>query len=388
MSIIALIVAAGRGERAGQPGPKQYARLAGETVLARSIHALAISKRIDAILCVIHADDRALYDEAIKEVPQRLRKKLRTPVIGGTTRQQSVMAGLEALAETDCETVLIHDAARPFLSKKLIERVVDAVPTTGAAIPALPMTDTIKELDAAGTIAKTPDRAQLRAVQTPQAFTFKLILGAHRAMVDRETTDDASLIEALGGRVMPVEGERDNIKLTTPEDFAVAELKLTETISAMGYDVHAFGDGDHVTLAGVKIPHTRGILAHSDGDVILHALCDAIFGAIGAGDIGQHFPPSDPQWKDAPSSTFVAHAIKLLKEQGGALVNCDVTLLAEEPRIGKHREAMIESLATMTGLKKERIGLKATTTEKLGAIGRGEGLVAQVLCTLRLPRER
>jgi 2-C-methyl-D-erythritol 4-phosphate cytidylyltransferase/2-C-methyl-D-erythritol 2,4-cyclodiphosphate synthase len=250
------------------------------------------------------------------------------------------------------------------------------------------MTDTIKELDAAGTIAKTPDRAQLRAVQTPQAFTFKLILGAHRAMVDRETTDDASLIEALGGRVMPVEGERDNIKLTTPEDFAVAELKLTETISAMGYDVHAFGDGDHVTLAGVKIPHTRGILAHSDGDVILHALCDALFGAIGAGDIGQHFPPSDPQWKDAPSSTFVAHAIKLLKEQGGALANCDVTLLAEEPRIGKHREAMIESLATMTGLKKERIGLKATTTEKLGAIGRGEGLVAQVLCTLRLPRER
>jgi 2-C-methyl-D-erythritol 4-phosphate cytidylyltransferase/2-C-methyl-D-erythritol 2,4-cyclodiphosphate synthase len=298
------------------------------------------------------------------------------------------MAGLEALAETDCETVLIHDAARPFLSKKLIERVVDAVPTTGAAIPALPMTDTIKELDAAGTIAKTPDRAQLRAVQTPQAFTFKLILGAHRAMVDRETTDDASLIEALGGRVMPVEGERDNIKLTTPEDFAVAELKLTETISAMGYDVHAFGDGDHVTLAGVKIPHTRGILAHSDGDVILHALCDALFGAIGAGDIGQHFPPSDPQWKDAPSATFVAHAIKLLKEQGGALANCDVTLLAEEPRIGKHREAMIESLATMTGLKKERIGLKATTTEKLGAIGRGEGLVAQVLCTLRLPRER
>jgi 2-C-methyl-D-erythritol 4-phosphate cytidylyltransferase / 2-C-methyl-D-erythritol 2,4-cyclodiphosphate synthase len=388
VSIIALIVAAGRGERAGQPGPKQYARLAGETVLTRSIHALAISKRIDAILCVIHADDRALYDEAIKEVPQRLRKKLRTPVIGGTTRQQSVMAGLEALAETDCETVLIHDAARPFLSKKLIERVVDAVPTTGAAIPALPMTDTIKELDAAGTIAKTPDRAQLRAVQTPQAFTFKLILGAHRAMVDRETTDDASLIEALGGRVMPVEGERDNIKLTTPEDFAVAELKLTETISAMGYDVHAFGEGDHVTLAGVKIPHTRGILAHSDGDVILHALCDAIFGAIGAGDIGQHFPPSDPQWKDAPSATFVAHAIKLLKEQGGALVNCDVTLLAEEPRIGKHREAMIESLATMTGLKKERIGLKATTTEKLGAIGRGEGLVAQVLCTLRLPRER
>ena len=388
MSIIALIVAAGRGERAGQPGPKQYARLAGETVLTRSIHALAISKRIDAILCVIHADDRVLYDEAIKEVPQRLRKKLRMPVVGGATRQQSVMAGLEALAETDCETVLIHDAARPFLSKKLIERVVDAVPTTGAAIPALPMTDTIKELDAAGTIAKTPDRAQLRAVQTPQAFTFKLILGAHRAMVDRETTDDASLIEALGGRVMPVEGERDNIKLTTPEDFAVAELKLTETISAMGYDVHAFGDGDHVTLAGVKIPHTRGILAHSDGDVILHALCDAIFGAIGAGDIGQHFPPSDPQWKDAPSSTFVAHAIKLLKEQGGALANCDVTLLAEEPRIGKHREAMIESLATMTGLKKERIGLKATTTEKLGAIGRGEGLVAQVLCTLRLPRER
>lgn len=387
MSIVALIVAAGRGERAGQPGPKQYARLAGEIVLARSIKALAASKHIDAILCVIHADDRALYDHAIKEVPQRLRKKLRAPVTGGATRQQSVLAGLEALAETACETVLIHDAARPFVSTALIEHVIDAVPATGAAIPALPVTDTIKQTDATGAIVKTPDRAQLRAAQTPQAFTFKLILGAHRAMVDREMTDDASLVEALGGRVIPVEGERRNIKLTTPEDFAVAELTLTETVSALGYDVHAFGEGDHVTLAGVKIPHVRGILAHSDGDVILHALCDAIFGAIGAGDIGQHFPPSDPQWKNAPSSTFVAHAMKLLQERGGTLVNCDVTLLAEEPRIGKHRETMIESLADLTGLNRKRIGLKATTTEKLGAIGRGEGLVAQVLCTLRLPRE-
>ncbi|MBS7803859.1 bifunctional 2-C-methyl-D-erythritol 4-phosphate cytidylyltransferase/2-C-methyl-D-erythritol 2,4-cyclodiphosphate synthase [Rhizobiales bacterium TNE-4] len=387
MSIIALIVAAGRGERAGQAGPKQYARLAGETVLARSIKALGASKRIDGILCVIHADDRALYDDAMKTLSPRLRKKLREPVTGGATRQHSVMAGLEALTESQCETVLIHDAARPFVSKKLIDRIIDAVPLTGAAVPTLPMIDTVKELDRSGFITKTPDRSRLRAVQTPQAFTFKLILGAHRALVDREMTDDASLVEALGGPVTPVDGERRNVKLTTPEDFAVAELNLTETVSAMGYDVHAFGEGDHVTLAGIKIPHTRGILAHSDGDVILHALCDAIFGAIGAGDIGQHFPPSDPQWKDAPSSTFVAQAIKLLKEQGGSLVNCDVTVLAEEPRIGKHRDAMIESLAGLTGLRKERIGLKATTTEKLGAVGRGEGLVAQVLCTLRLPRE-
>lgn len=387
MSIVALIVAAGRGERAGQSGPKQYVRLAGRSVLARSIEAMAAFKAVVAIQCVIHADDRALYDDAIRDIAPRIKKRLRDPVTGGATRQQSVLAGLEALDGKDCGTVLIHDAARPFVSSQLIKRVIDAVPMAGAVIPALPVSDTIKQLDENGTVVSTPDRAQLRAAQTPQGFDFKLILGAHRAMVDRATTDDASLIEALGGRVAPVEGERDNIKLTTPEDFLMAELRLTETVSAMGYDVHAFGEGDHVTLAGVKIPHTRGILAHSDGDVILHALCDAIFGALGEGDIGQHFPPSDPQWKDAPSSTFVAHAMKLLKERGGSLVHCDVTLLAEEPRIGPHRTAMLESLAAMTGLGQTRIGLKATTTEKLGAVGRGEGLVAQVLCTLRLPRE-
>ena len=258
----------------------------------------------------------------------------------------------------------------------------------GAVIPALPVTDTIKTLDASGFVTATPDRKGLRAAQTPQGFDFKLILGAHRAMINHEMTDDASLIESLGGRVGIVDGARDNIKLTTPEDFSLAELALTETITAMGYDVHAFGDGDHVTLAGIAIPHNKGILAHSDGDVILHALCDAIFGALGEGDIGQHFPPSDPQWKDAPSSTFVAHAMKQLKAAGGALINCDVTLLAEEPRIGPHRQAMIHNLAQLTGLTEQRIGLKATTTEKLGAVGRGEGLVAQVIVTLRLPRAR
>lgn len=387
MSVITLIVAAGRGERAGQTGPKQYAKLAGETVLARSIRAIAASKAVNEILCVIHADDHDLYAAAIKSLPPAIKKKLRQPVNGGATRQQSVMAGLEALSEAGCKTILIHDAARPFVSKALIERVIDAVPQTGAAIPALPVSDTIKQLDGDGLITSTPDRTTLRAAQTPQAFYFQLILGAHRAMIDREMTDDASLVEALGGQVVPVDGERRNIKLTTPEDFAMAVLSLTEIVTTMGYDVHAFGDGDHVTLAGIKIPHSRGILAHSDGDVILHAFCDAIFGAIGEGDIGKHFPPSDPQWKDEPSSTFVAHAIKLLKEHGGTLVNCDVTLLAENPRIGPHRDAMVDSLAKLTGLPKNRIGLKATTTEKLGAVGRGEGLVAQVIATLRVKRE-
>lgn len=387
MSVIALIVAAGRGERAGQNGPKQYTKLAGETVLARSIRAMAASKAVNEILCVIHADDHDLYAAAIKSLPPAIKKKLRKPVNGGATRQRSVMAGLEALSETGYKTVLIHDAARPFVSKTLIERVINAVPQTGAAIPVLPVSDTIKQLDGDGLITTTPDRATLRAAQTPQAFYFHLILGAHNAMIDREMTDDASLVEALGGPIVPVDGERSNIKLTTPEDFAMAELGLTEIVTTMGYDVHAFGDGDHVTLAGIKIPHSRGILAHSDGDVILHAFCDAIFGAIGEGDIGKHFPPSDPQWKDAPSSTFVAHAMKLLKQHGGTLIHCDVTLLAEEPRIGPHRDDMVDNLATLTGLPKNRIGLKATTTEKLGAVGRSEGLVAQVVATLRVKRE-
>lgn len=388
MTVTALIVAAGRGERAGQPGPKQYALLAGKPVLTRTLEAIASCKAIKEILCVIHQDDHALYDEAIKTLSPAIRKRLRKPVHGGATRQNSVLAGLEALADTACETVLIHDAARPFVKAKLIQNVIKAIPMNGAVIPALPVTDTIKTLDASGFVTATPDRKGLRAAQTPQGFDFKLILGAHRAMINHEMTDDASLIESLGGRVGIVDGARDNIKLTTPEDFSLAELALTETITAMGYDVHAFGDGDHVTLAGIAIPHKKGILAHSDGDVILHALCDAIFGALGEGDIGQHFPPSDPQWKDAPSSTFVAHAMKQLKAAGGALINCDVTLLAEEPRIGPHRQAMIHNLAELTGLTEQRIGLKATTTEKLGAIGRGEGLVAQVIVTLRLPRAR
>ena len=386
MTITALIMAAGRGERAGQPGPKQYAALAGKAVLTRTIEAIASCKTIKDILCVIHDDDHALYEAAIKPLSPSVRKRLRKPVTGGPTRQNSVLAGLEALADTGCETVLIHDAARPFVKVKLIQTIIDAIPMNGAVIPAVPVTDTIKALDQLGFVTTTPDRKALRAAQTPQGFDYKLILGAHRAMINHEMTDDASLIESLGGRVALVDGARDNIKLTTPEDFTLAELAMTETITALGYDVHAFGEGDHVTLAGITIPHTKGILAHSDGDVILHALCDAIFGALGEGDIGQHFPPSDPQWKDAPSSTFVAHAMKQLKEAGGTLVNCDVTLLAEEPRIGPHRQAMIAQLAQLTGLTKKRIGLKATTTEKLGAVGRGEGLVAQVIVTLRLPR--
>lgn len=388
MSVTALIVAAGRGERAGQNGPKQYAMLAGRSVLVRTLEAMGACKKIKDILCVIHADDKEFYEATIKELTPALRKRIKPPVTGGATRQNSVLAGLEALQGTGCEIVLIHDAARPFVTSQLIQHVIEAVPMNGAVIPALPVTDTIKAIDDAGFILSTPDRKNLRAAQTPQGFDFQLILGAHRAMINHEMTDDASLIESLGGRVAIVDGERSNVKLTTKEDFSVAELALTETISAMGYDVHAFGEGDHVTLAGIKIPHHRGILAHSDGDVILHALCDAIFGALGDGDIGQHFPPSDPQWKDAPSSLFVAHAMKRLAEKGGTLVQCDVTLLAEEPRIGPHREAMLTQLSELTGLKQNRIGLKATTTEKLGAVGRSEGLVAQVLVTLRLPRDR
>jgi 2-C-methyl-D-erythritol 4-phosphate cytidylyltransferase/2-C-methyl-D-erythritol 2,4-cyclodiphosphate synthase len=390
--VIALIVAAGRGVRAGEGLPKQYRMLGGKPVLARTIEALLAGGVVQEIVTVIHRDDSELYAAALDKLDSG-GDVIGAPVHGGETRAASVGAGLEAIAARHADaTVLIHDGARPFPSPALI-RAAAELGRLGAAIPVLPLADTVKQVGADGLVRATPDRATLRAVQTPQAFPLALILDAHRkAAADGrgDATDDAALIEHLGLPVATFPGEPCNIKLTTAHDFELAEKRLRATLITRvgtGYDVHAFTDGDHVTLAGVRIPHERGVLAHSDGDVAIHALCDAIFGALGEGDIGQHFPPSDPRWKNAPSSRFLAFACERVVARGGIIDHIDISIVCERPKVGPHRAEMLATLAAITGLAPTRIGLKATTSERLGFTGRGEGLAALATVTLRLPEE-
>lgn len=386
-SVTAVLVAAGRGTRMGG-APKQYRDLAGRTVLTRSLAALLAEPRVTRAIVVIGAGDEALYAEAIAALPPDLRARLLPPVTGGATRQASVRAGLEALADDPPELVLIHDAARPFVSPALVARVIDAASANGAVIPALPVTDTLKQIDEAGMVTATPDRASLRAVQTPQGFAFPALLAAHRAAPDAGATDDAALIEAVGGIVRLVDGEAGNIKLTHAEDFAMAERRLAAafvTRVGQGYDVHAFGPGDHVWLGGVRIPHTHGVVAHSDGDVGLHALTDAVLGAIADGDIGTHFPPSDPQWRGASSDRFLDHACRLARARGAILDHLDITLVAEAPRIGPHRDTIRARIAAIAGVAETSVSIKATTSERMGFTGRREGLAALAIATLRLP---
>ena len=322
-----------------------------------------------------------------------MRAKLAPPAIGGASRQLSVANGLEALAGTQAppEIVLIHDAARPFADAALIARAIDAARNFGAAAPGVPLADTIKEIDADGTVVATPPRASLRAVQTPQAFGFDLILNAHRAAASHalEFTDDAMIAEYAGQSVHIFEGDPRNIKLTTAEDFVrVASLLLNDlpdVRTGQGYDVHAFSEGDKVWLGGVAIPHGQGLAGHSDADVLSHAITDAILGAIASGDIGAHFPPSDPQWKGAASSIFLAHAAKLVRERGGMIAHVDATIVCEAPKIGPHRDAIRASLAKIMGVETDRVAVKATTTEKLGFTGRREGVAALAVVTVRLP---
>ncbi len=391
--VAALIVAAGRGMRAGGGVPKQYRMLAGRSVLARSVAALCGRQAASIVLCVIHPDDRELYDAALAELPPALRPHLLPPVSGGDARAESVRNGLEALAAHAPDIVLVHDAARPFASPALVARSVAAAASFGAALPGVPVTDTLKAVAPDAVIVGTVDRAPLRAVQTPQVFRFATLLDAHRraaAAGRTDFTDDGAVMEWAGHAVHVFEGERANVKLTTTEDFADAEARLaaeTETRTGMGYDVHAFGDGDHVMLGGVRIAHRRGVLAHSDGDVILHALTDAVLGTLADGDIGSHFPPSDPQWKGASSDRFLAHAVGLLRGRGGRLVNCDVTVVCEAPKVGPHRDAMRARIAEICGIGIHRVAIKATTSERMGFTGRGEGLAAQALVTVTLPAE-
>lgn len=377
---VALVVGAGQGTRIGGDLPKQYLSVAGETVLRRTLRAFTDHPRVDAVRPVIAPDHRTLFDQAAAGLA------ILDPVGGGATRQDSVRLGLESLVDLAPEFVLIHDAARPFVDRAVIDRVLDALADRPGAIPALPVTDTLKRGAAGGAIAATVDRAGLFRAQTPQGFRFAAILDAHRRALGAAMTDDAQVAENAGLAVALVAGGEDNVKLTTPEDLIRAErIFAGETRTGFGFDVHRFGPGDHVTLCGVRVPFTAGLEGHSDADVALHALTDALLGAISKGDIGEHFPPSDPQWRGASSDAFLHHAAALTAAIGGRIVNLDVTIVCEQPRIGPHRRAMIERVAAIVGIAPDRVAVKATTTERLGFTGRGEGIAAQAVATVALP---
>ena len=378
----ALIVAAGRGSRFGGTLPKQYLPLGGGTVLRHAVAAFAAHPRIAAVQVVIRDEDRALFDAAVTGL------MLLPPVLGGGERQDSVRLGLEALTAWDPARVLIHDGARPFPDSTLIDRVIDALDTAPAAIPSLPLGDTIKRV-ADGVVRETVDRSQLWRAQTPQGFHFGPILAAHRAAAGQILTDDAAVAEAAGLAPRIVAGSEDNLKVTTAQDLAAAERllasRLVDVRVGQGFDVHPYGPGDHVMVCGIAIPHEVAPVGHSDADVGLHALTDAVLGAIGAGDIGMHFPPSDARWRGASSDRFLAYAAALVRDRGGDIAAVDVTIICERPRIAPHRDRMIERLAEILGIAPGRVSVKATTTEGLGFTGRHEGIAAQAVATVRLP---
>ena len=386
-NIAALIVAAGRGSRYGGDGPKQYEMLAGRTLLRHAVEAFADAGQAGVICCAIHADDAALYRTATEGLDCAA---LLPPVIGGATRQASVRNGLEALATADMppDLVLIHDAARPLLPPAVIGRVLAALDGTAGAIPGLPVADTLKRAAAGGGVAETVPRDGLWRAQTPQGFRFADILAAHRTAPHENFTDDADLLQAAGKAVSIVPGDESLLKVTTAADLASLEMRLAssmETRTGFGFDVHAFGPGDNVTLGGIRIPHAKGLSGHSDADVGLHALCDAIYGALADGDIGSHFPPTEATWRGADSARFLEHAAGLVRTRGGAILHLDLTLVCERPKIGPHREAMRNRIAAIAGLPLHRAAVKATTSEKLGFTGREEGIAAHAVATLRLP---
>lgn len=384
--VAAVVVAGGRGLRAGGEMPKQYRQICGEPVIRRALLAFARHPEVSLVQPVIHAADKDLYLAASREI------RLLPPVGGADFRQGSVRAGLEALEPHAPELVLVHDAARPFVSGALITRAIAATRTSAAAVPVIAVTDTVKTVNPAGIITGTIDRTPLRLVQTPQAFAFSLLLDAHRRAhtAGREDfTDDAALAEWAGLKVSTFDGETGNLKLTTNEDFTRMEgsglAALWETFAGFGFDVHQFGDGDHLMLGGVRIPHERGLTGHSDADIVLHALVDAILGALAEGDIGVHFPPTDPQWRGASSDRFLAFAVERVRARGGRIAHLDVTIVCEAPRIGPHRDAIRARVAEIAGIPMKRIGVKATTSERMGFTGRGEGMAAFATATVRLP---
>ncbi|KPF71887.1 2-C-methyl-D-erythritol 4-phosphate cytidylyltransferase [Bosea sp. AAP35] len=391
-SVAALVVAAGRGLRAGGDGPKQYRLLDGRPVLRHALAPFLAQPVLTRIAVVIGPGDEARYADAVADLVD---ERLAPPTQGGLTRQDSVRLGLLALAEAGFDgVVLVHDAARPFVSASLVKGAIAAIGPDGvAAIPALPVTDTIKRIDADGVIAETPPRDRLVSVQTPQAFAFRPLLAAHEAAfaAGRDGfTDDAALMEWAGHSVATFPGDPANVKLTHPEDFVRAGGTERAFIVRVGtgYDVHAFTEGDHVWLGGVRIDHERGVLAHSDGDVALHALTDALLGALADGDIGTHFPPSDPQWRGATSLRFLEFAAQRVFARGGRIDFLDLTIICEAPKVGPQREAMRNAIATTAGIGIDKVAIKATTSERLGFTGRKEGLAALATATIRLPETK
>lgn len=376
---VALVVGAGEGQRFGGEVPKQYRPLAGHAVLRRSLTAFLDHPEVTAVQAVIHPDHHDLYQDAIRGL------SLPPAVNGGATRQASVALGLESLADNPPARVLIHDAARPLVDPGVVSRVLAALESSPGAVPVLAVADTLKRGDG-HLIETTIDRSGLWRAQTPQGFRFNDILAAHRQVGGEELTDDAAVAERAGLAVAMVEGAEDNFKVTEAEDLIRAERLLGggDIRTGFGFDVHRFGDGDHISLCGIAIPHDFGLLGHSDADVGLHAMTDALLGAIGAGDIGAHFPPTDPQWKGTPSDVFLRHAGELLAKYGGRIANLDVTLICEEPKIGPHRQAMRERIAEILEISMDRVSVKATTTEGLGFTGRGEGIAAQAVATVVL----
>jgi 2-C-methyl-D-erythritol 4-phosphate cytidylyltransferase/2-C-methyl-D-erythritol 2,4-cyclodiphosphate synthase len=387
----ALIVAAGRGVRAGGTVPKQYLPVGGRPVIAWALDRFLRHPDIGAVRVVIHADDVELYHKAAPD-----HRLLLPPVLGGETRQESVLLGLESLAGDPPDLVLVHDAVRIFAAQSLIADVVRNLGDFEAVLPATPVTDTLQQVDADGFAFQTLPRGGLWLAETPQGFRFAAILAAHRraAAAGAAFTDDAAVAAFAGVQVKVVQGSGgSNIKLTTPEDFAMADARLAAERFAglndvrvgIGYDVHATGAGKSVMLGGVKVPHTKGLAGHSDADVALHALTDAILGAIAEGDIGMHFPPDDPQWKGASSDRFLAEAAAKVQRRGGAIAHLDLMIVAEAPKIGPHREAMRSRIGAICGIGVDRVAVKATTNEALGFVGRGEGIAAMATATVRLP---
>lgn len=379
LSFAAVVVAAGSGVRAGG-APKQLREVAGEPLVRWSVRALAAAGA-DPVIVVRRPEDEAALLAALQDLPVVFAD-------GGARRCDSVRAGLAA-APDGAEAVLVHDAARPFVGAQVVGRLLEALETAEGAIPALPVADTLKRGDAAGMVVATEPRDALWRAQTPQAFRIDALRRAYAALPpSEEPTDDAAVLERVGFRVVLVPGDPLLAKITYPEDFDMAErLAGAARIVRVGsgFDAHRFTDGDHVTLCGVRIPHDQGLLGHSDADAGLHAVTDALLGAVALGDIGDHFPPTDPRWKDADSAVFLRHALSLVQARGGRVLNVDVTLICERPKVKAHREAMRARVAEILELPLDRVSVKATTTEEMGFTGRREGVAAQATASVETP---